>query len=191
MDFLRSCVLTLDQADKWHPVKPFPADLPYIEPIANRIVGDQLVAIVKHRRMVITWLACALILWDAMFREGRFNALISKKEENSDELVQRCKFMYDNIPAEVLPVKPTIKYKYTELSFPEINSTIKGVASGADQLRQYTCSRIVADEMAFWPEARATYTSMKPTIEGGGQIVLISTRYPGFFQKIIEDTIED
>jgi hypothetical protein len=31
---------------------------------------------------------------------------------------------------------------------------------------------------------------MKPTLEGGGQLLIISTRYPGFFKELIEDTLE-
>ena len=28
---------------------------------------------------------------------------------------------------------------------------------------------------------------MRPTIEGGGQIVLVSSSFPGFFKKLVED----
>lgn len=188
--FISSAVYTLDQADQWAPIKPFPRDLAYLEWIADKVVSDPLVAIVKHRRMVITWLACAICLWDAMFHEGRFIALISKKEEDSDELVRRCKFIYDNIPAKALPVKPVLEYKYTQIRFPEIDTTIKGFAQGADQVRQYTCSRVICDEIAFWPQAKATFTSLKPTIEGGGKVCLVSTRFPGFFQEIVEDRLD-
>lgn len=193
--FYQQAVYTLDQADTWNPIKKFPAaptDGPstYLKWMVEQIWTEQLLAIVKHRRMIMTWTCCAFLLWDAMFHEGRFNAVLSKKEEDADELVRRCKFIYDNIPKEVMPFKPDADPKYTELRFPEIDSVIKGFPQGADQLRQYTCSRIVADEMAFWPQARQSFVSMKPTIEGGGKIVLLSTRYPGFFREIIEDLLE-
>ena len=152
------------------------------------MVEEPLFALVKHRRMVCTWSMCLVFLWDAMFYEGRFNALISKKEEDSDDLVRRCKFIYDNLPKGI--IKPKATYKYTELAFPEIDSKIKGFAQGPDQLRQYTCSRIGGDEIAFWPQARATFVAMKPTLEGGGKVTLISTRYPGFFKELIEDTLD-
>jgi len=188
--FFEHAVYTLDQADQWSPIKKFPAHLDYLRWMVDQIWTENLLAIVKHRRMVMTWTCCAMLLWDAMFHEGRFNALLSKKEEDADELVRRCKFVYDNIPKEVMPFKPACTLKYTELRFSEIDSIIKGFPQGADQLRQYTCSRIVADEMAFWPQARQSFVSMKPTIEGGGKIVLLSTRYPGFFREIIEDQLE-
>lgn len=186
---MTDCVFTLDQADKTEPVKRYP-NKEYLKYIVNTIEGETLCAIVKHRRMVITWTLCGVFLHDAIFNEGRFNAIMSKKEEDSDELVRRCEFIYDNIPESVLPVKPRKSYKYTQLSFPEIDSVIKGVAQGKDQLRQYTCSRVGADEIAFWPSALESFVAMKPTIEGGGKVTLISTRFPGFFKDLIEDTLD-
>ncbi len=194
LDFMRECVWTQDQVDKKNPVKQYPLNegwAKYLEFIIEHMVKECLLAIVKHRRMIITWTYCAVTTWDAMFYEGRFNALVSKKEEDSDDLVRRCKFIYENIPADKLPVKPSMTYKYTEMRFPETDSVIKGVASGQDQLRQYTCSRVGCDEMAFWPLARPTFTALKPTLDGGGQICLFSTRYPGFFQNVIDDTIDE
>lgn len=192
-DFMSTCVFTLDQADKFNPIKKFPAHLAYLEWLTKRVVEEKLLAIVKSRRMVITWTVCAIYLWDAIFHEGRLNALVSKKETDSLDLLSRCKFIYDNIPDSILPVKPSMEFKKKppELLFPEIDSKILGFPQGADQLRQYTCSRIAADEMAFWENARETFVAMKPTIEGGGQIVLFSTRYPGFFQQLIQDHLDD
>jgi hypothetical protein len=139
----------------------------------------------------MTWTACAVMLWDAMFNEERFIAIMSKKEEDSDDLVRRCKFIWENIPKSVMPIKPKFTYKFTELRSEENGSVIKGFAQGADQLRQFTCSRIFADEIGFWPNAEESFVGMKPTLQGGGKVVLISTRFPGFFQDLIEDTMDD
>lgn len=188
-DFMKDCVFTMDQADKQEPIKKYP-DKPYLKYVTETIADETLCAIVKHRRMIITWTLCGVFTHDAMFNEGRFNALMSKKEEDSDELVRRCKFIHESIPEKILPVKPRGVYKYTQYSFPEIDSAIKGVAQGKDQLRQYTCSRIGADEIAFWPSALESFVAMKPTIEGGGKVCLVSTRFPGFFKELIEDTLD-
>lgn len=190
-EFAVQCVRTLDETDKWSPIKPFPSELDYLKLLLQAIVDERLLALVKSRRMFCTWAICIVALWDAMLHEGRFIPLVSKKEEDSDELVQRCRFIYENIPPDALPIKPVMEYKYTQLSFPEINSKIKGFPQGPDQLRQYTCSRIFADEIAFWPQARETVNAMKPTLEGGGKVCLVSTRYPGFFKELVEDTFDD
>jgi len=196
--FAETCVFTLDEADKYHPIKPYPTDKEYLKWIVERILREPLVAFVKHRRMILTWTCCMVGLWDAMFHEGRKIGFQSKKEEDSDDLVRRCKFIYDNIPEDVLLVKPVAQYKYTELTFPEIDSVIKGFPQATmqhnvvvDPMRQHTLSRIFADEIAFWPNARASFVGMKPTLEGGGQLTLLSTRYPGFFKELIEDTFDN
>lgn len=189
-EFLTKAVYTLDQVDKQNPIKKYP-DKEHLRIAADIITKERLLALVKHRRMMQTWTCCAIALWEAMLFEGQFVSLISKKEADSDDLVRRCRFIYEHIPDSAMPVKPKMVYKYTELRFPETDSIIKGLAQGADQLRQYTCSRIFADEFAFWPEAEDTFVAMKPTLEGGGKICLLSTRYPGFFKKIVEDTIDD
>lgn len=189
--FQRECVFTLDSTDKLNPVKAYPAEIEYLQYVTRQMVEEPLLALVKHRRMIITWTYATVCLWDALFHEGRFNALVSKKEEDSDELVRRCKFIYENIPQKLLPLKPKMIYKYTSIRFPEIDSEIKGVAQGPDQLRQYTCSRVGCDEMAFWQHARQTFTSLKPTLEGGGKVTMFSTRYPGFFREVIEDKIDE
>ena len=193
--FLADAVWTLDPTDKVQPVKKYPDDSSpkseYLKLVANRMAEETLYCCVKHRRMIVTWTGCAMILWDAMFREGRFNAIVAAKEENSDELVRRCKFIYENIPKSVLPFKPDLQYKYTELRFSEIDSTIKGFAQGTDQLRQFGCSRIFGDEVGIWSHPRQAFTAMKPTLEGGGKVTLVSTRRPGFFQQLVEDTLDD
>lgn len=190
--FMCECVYTLDQTDKLTPIKQYPGVIkPHLQILTNHIVNETLLAVVKHRRMMATWTMCGVFLWDAMFHEGRLNVLISKKEEDSDDLVRRCKFIYDNIPDALMPIKPKFTYKYTEFGCTELDSRIKGVAAGKDQLRQYTCSRIGADEFGFWPNARETFVAMRPTLQGGGRVCLISTRFPGFFQQIVEDTIDD
>ena len=168
-------------------MKAFPHALPYVEPIVEKLQTERLLAIRKTRRMIISWTVMAFNLWDAMFHIGRSIYVQSDKEEKSDELIRRCKFIYDQLPTYTKPIVPRMVYKYCQLSFPEIDSVIVGVPQGRDQLRQITASRIFGDEFAFWDKAEESYGSMRPTIEGGGQIVLVSSSFPGFFKKLVED----
>jgi hypothetical protein len=189
LEFFKTSVLTLDQADRRTPIKAFPWQLPYIPPILDKLLSERLLAIRKTRRMIMSWAIMTFNLWDAMFHIGRSIYVQSDKEEKSDELIRRAKFIYDNLPPYTKPVVPKAVYKYKQLLFPEIDSVIIGVPQGRDQLRQITASRIFGDEFGFWDEAEASYGSMRPTIEGGGQIVLVSSSFPGFFKRIVEDDI--
>ena len=191
IEFLRA-VRTLDEVDRNAPIKHFPMDLEYLHWYVAVWQRENLLAVPKTRRMKMSWINIALFLWDALFHQGRNLAFVSKKEEDSDELVKRAVFIYDHLDEKILPKEllPEKQYKFCSLSFPEIQSRIRGFPSGADQLRQYTFSRILGDECAFWPDAQEMFAGSKPTLEGGGQIVMISSPGPGFFKRVVHDQLD-
>lgn len=180
-------VFTLDSADMLNPVKQFPSE-PWLQQVCEEWLGNKLVAVCKSRRMKISWLMVFLHLHLAMFREGAAVFFVSDKEEKSDELVKRAEFMYNHIPEDSM-LKPKAKGKYRYLEFPGLDSYIMGVAQGSDQLRQYTASAILADEIAYWEKGRETFMAMKPTIEGGGRITCVSTANEGFFYELCWDML--
>jgi hypothetical protein len=191
-EFLKECVITRDETDKARPFKRFPCDLIYLYVYVRLWQRYPKIAVPKSRRMIMSWVNIALILWDAMFHEGRFNAIISKKEDAADELVRRAKFIYENIPESAIPIdlRPRMDYKFCTMVFPELNSRIQGFPQGADQTRQYTFSRIFLDEMAFLEEAQKLFSASIPTLEGGGQFVGVSSPGPGFFKQIVYDQVD-
>ena len=140
----------------------------------------------------MSWANITLYLWDTMFNIGRNNAFVSKKEDDSDDLVRRAKFILQNIPPDKLPKELIPKWKYThcKLIFPDLESTLHGFPSGADQLRQFTFSGILADEMAFWEDAEEMYSASFPTLEGGGRMTCVSSPGPGFFKRIVFDQLQ-
>jgi len=145
--------------------------------------------------MTMSWTNIALYLWDAIFHEVRDHAFVSKKEDDAGELVKRAEFIYDHIPEncipkDLLPRKET-RAKPQQLIFPDLQSKIQGFPMGADQLRQFTFSGILGDECAFWEEAQKFYSAAYPTIEGGGRMTLISSRSPGFFQRLVYDQLDN
>jgi hypothetical protein len=181
------CIFTLDQTDLLNPIKPFP-NHKWLEAIAGIWRDENLIALYKSRRMTITWLMVFLHLWLAMFREGVAIFFVSDKEDKSDELVKRAEFIYKYIPDNMV-LKPRVKSSYCYLEFPGLNSYIQGVPQGADQLRQFTASAILADEFAFWEKARETFMASKPTIDGGGKFTCISSPKEGFFKELCFDLV--
>lgn len=189
--FLTHCVFTIDQVDRATPVKVLP-EREYAELYCKIWQRYPLMAIPKTRRMTMSWYTIALYVWDTIFHKGRFNAFVSKKEDDADELVKRAKFIVENIPPEMIPKELIPKHvpKYCSLEFPEIQSKIEGFPQGADQLRQFTFSGIFGDESAFWEQAQQFYSASFPTIDGGGRMTLVSSPAPGFFKKIVFDAID-
>lgn len=178
-------IYTLDQTDYKQPVKLFP-DRPNLEFVVREWEKHRLLLVPKSRRMMMSYLMAWLHLWLAMFHPGRSVFLVSDKEEKSDELVRRCEFMFDNIPEGTI-LKPQVRSKYCLLEFPGLNSYIKGIPSGASQLRQYTASALMFDEFAFWGDAMETLGAARPTTEGGGRLTIISTAQDGPFKRLCFD----
>lgn len=187
-EFLKA-VFTRDPADIKTPVKRFPYEREYVQWYVECWKREKAICIPKSRRMIMSWMNIALNLWDALFHQHREIAFVSKKEDDSDELVERAQFIYDHLDTKVVPKEllPRKIRTFCSLVFPETGSHIRGFPSGANQLRQYGFSRILGDECAFWPDAEEMYTGAKPTLDGGGQIVLVSSLYPGFFMRAVFD----
>ena len=197
MRFLEHFVFTCDQHDEDNPVKPFPVDRPHIRPLVQLWLDNPLIALVKSRQMVMTWLFCCLYLWEAMFHPGRLVMLQSKREEDAigdetagDGLMGRVKFVLNHIP-RVGIVVPVYRARANRLEFPAINSTIWAIPQGADIIRQRTASGILSDECGFQDEFANAYTAAIPCIRGGGRFTALSTANPGFFQHLIQDTVSD
>jgi hypothetical protein len=190
--FATNCVFTRDSVDKNTPIKAFPSHYEYLRLYFKLWQTSKFIAVPKSRRMFMTWANITLYLWDTMFFIGRHNAFVSKKEEDSDDLVRRARFIIENIPKNLIPPEylPAYKDTYCRLSFPGLDSVIEGFPSGADQLRQYTFSGILADEIAFWDNAEKMYSASIPTLEGGGRFTAISSASPGFFQRMVYDKMD-
>jgi hypothetical protein len=195
--FLEDCTFTLDQVDEASAIKPFPSHKEYVRFLVKLWLREKLLAIPKSRRMICSWTFISLYAHDTFFRTGRFNAFVSKKEDDSGDLVSRAEFIYKHIPPWRIPrlMLPTLKNNKMSkqpplMEFEETNSKIQGFPQGSDQMRQYTLSGMLFDEWAFWEEAQASYSAAKPTIDGGGRLTGISSRSPGFFKKIVFDRLD-
>lgn len=198
--FLTECCFTRDAVDQDNPIKLYP-DYPYLQFMVRLWQKERKIAVPKSRRLTQSWTFLALILWDCIFHKGREWAAVSKKEDDSAELVSRIEFMFNKIPPDKIPkaLLPKIEGGKMKKSPPKITfdfgdgltSYCAGFPMGADQLRQFTFSGIFGDECAFWPDAEEFYTGAKPTTDGGGRMILVSSRSPGFFKRIVFDQLNN
>ncbi len=190
--FCVDVVYTKDAVDEKNPIKRFPSHHHYLKTFTRIWQQEKRIAVPKSRRMFMSWHCVILHLWDAMFHPGRQIAIVSKKEDDANELLQRAVFVLKNMREEDFPLdlRPRWNDKFNFLEFPQMSSSIQGFPQGADQLRQFTLSRILADEMAFWEDARAMYSASLPTLDGGGSFTAISSRSPGFFKDLVFDNFD-
>lgn len=189
--FITECVRTIDQVSKNDPIRDFP-DKDYLRLFTNIWKKYPLIGVPKTRRMTMSWMTISLYVWDTIFHRGRFFAFVSKKEDDANELINRAKFIIDNLNHDKIPKEliPKYEHKFNVLNFPEINSKLQGFPQGADQLRQFTFSGIFGDECAFWENAERFYGASLPTLDGGGRMTLVSSPAPGFFKKLVFDALD-
>jgi hypothetical protein len=144
--------------------------------------------------MMMTWVMLALHLHLALFTPNSAIFIQSKKYIDSDYLLgeARLMFIYRNLPKWLhrygLPSITTQKQGLLQFSN---GSMIKGIGQGADQLRQYTATAVMIDEIAFMEQAESTWTAVRPVLQGGGRCTMISSVAPGFFQRMCYGQLEN
>jgi len=150
--FLKYAVFTHDEVDMEDPIKRFPSHLLYLRFLTLMWQKKKRIAVPKSRRLTVSWTFIGLALWDAIFHKGRSWALVSKKELDSLELIQRANFIYEHIPVEIIAPELLPKRKRNEMQssppvveFPEIHSKLMGFPSGANQMRQRGFSGLFFD----------------------------------------------
>jgi phage FluMu gp28-like protein len=193
--YLENMVWTMDEHDEDHPTKKLPMEKRYLQELAYHFLNEKLLLVEKSRQMMVTWLMVACHLWDAQFHEGRRIFFQSKKEADANHLVDRAKFIYNNYPPvyrEIIHTNYAARtpMAYLKLEFGKLNSIIQGTPQGSDVLRQYTASRIFMDEAAFQEKAEETWIAAKPTVVGGGSVVMVSTpNFKNFFYQVRSDSL--
>lgn len=182
--FIFKFAKTMDQNDRENPVKLFP-DKEYLHEIIRVFMSEKLILVEKSRRMMITWLFMGLFLWDTMYHPAVNTFFVSKKEDDADDLVSRAYSIYNQLPDFL---KVPVRKKYCLLEFPDLSSKIMGVSQDSDALRQQTASNILSDELAFQPYGRESIQAAKPTLEGGGRFVGVSSiNGKNFFYNLLYD----
>lgn len=193
-DFLSRAVFTRDEARG--EIRRFPAERDYLRYLVEVRPRYRIFAVEKSRRMYISWLFCGLYLYDTLTQSNHANYIGSRKLETSCELLGRIYQVYESIPAVVWPDKPQLQTHagysgkgYRRLDCAATGSFLEAVAQGKDQLRQYTATNILLDEFAFWEQAEESWGALKPTIEGGGHIDMVSTPELGsYMYDLLYDT---
>jgi hypothetical protein len=185
---------TRDEHDPSVTAKPFP-DKEYIRELVRFWLASKMNIVEKSRQMMCSWIFCSLYLWDTQFHPNRLNFLCSKKEEDSDRLIQRCYTVWQNQPEFVKRAHPA-EYTYGHLKFrwpkePEAlpYSELYGIAQGPDVIRQHTGSGLFVDEGSFQDSLSELIGAAKPMLSGGGRLDIVSSAAPGFFQDLAEDRV--
>lgn len=191
--FLLTHCFTKDEHDADDPVKRFPRKR-YLKYVIQELHANQLVAIPKSRQIMITWTVLCYLLHMALFNRYRLIFLQSKKEDDAVALIDRVKHTYTYLPWWIQAAAPLRKkmpqMPYNKLQFAN-GSNMWGIPQGPDILRQHTASAILADEAAFQAKHEDSYKAAKPTIDGGGKYIVVSSANgKNFFYRVCYDLID-
>lgn len=149
----------------------------YLKFITGVVMKSQTGLLMKTRQLMMSWMFCWLLLWEAISRSGRLCIAQGKREEDvlakgDKALMGRIRFMRRNLPPEVQP-EVIEESKGTEVY--ANGSTIIAIPQGPDVIRSHTATFVFMDELAFHPEGEQAWTAALPTIKGGGRIWGVTT----------------
>jgi len=191
--FFEKFVYTLDPHYAKQPVRRYPVDKPYLKEIVKLCEENNLLLIEKSRQMLVTWTIVGFFLWDAIFHNGRYIFFQSRKEDDAGlstplSLVSRAKFIFDHLPKELqCPLRIGKQPPIMQIG----DSTIQGISQDSDALRSFTASGVFADEMAFQERSREAFAATRPTIEGGGRFIGVSSAHgKNFWYQLTHDLEE-
>lgn len=151
----------------------------------DAFILSNLVIVLKARQLGLTWLALAYALWLMLYRPAATILIFSRRDDEAKYLLsdERLKGMFNNLPDWMKEdvVKSdghvwTLGNGSTAKAFP---------TSGGDS---YTATLAIVDEADLIDNLGKLLTSVKPTIDGGGKLFLISrvdkSKPQSLFKKI-------
>jgi hypothetical protein len=140
-----------------------------------RLMTERQILILKARQLGISWLLCAYALWLCLFSPGRLVLLFSRGQMEADELLRRIKALHARLPDWMRATLPSVTTDNTSEMAWTNGSRCQSLPATENAGRSFTASLVVMDEFAFMLWAQKIYTAVKPTIDGGGQLVILST----------------
>lgn len=145
---------------------------PAQQQVLARLQADRLLALLKARQIGMTWLVCAYVLERCMARAGRTVLMLSQGQLEANELIDRIRLMHATHDDPDLPM--LITDNTTELEWAN-GSRVKSLPATRKAGRSFTASIVVLDEFAFMQWGQSLLAAVKPTIDNGGQLIILSS----------------
>lgn len=133
------------------------------------------VVILKARQLGLTWLILAYILWLILFHPVTTALLFSKRDDEAVYLLdERLKGMFAGLPQWMRSGVSDWAIETDNGHQWELSNGSNARAFPTNAGDSYTASIALVDEADLVPDLGKLMRSVKPTIDGGGQIVLLS-----------------
>lgn len=146
--------------------------------------GSQRLIVLKARQLGVTWLACAYVVWTALYKPGSLCLVYRQKEEESVENVVRCWRLIQSLPPWMMNgAEPEIPSRGSDprggeiaLRFPDGSlSRILAMSSASASGHGKTAAVVLLDEFSRIDRASEIMKAVQPAAGKAGKILIIST----------------
>ena len=117
----------------------------------------------------------AYTLWLCLFHPGRLILIFSIGQTEANEMLRRVKAMHQRLPDAIRAALPALDKNNTEEMTWLNESRIQSLPARRTAGSGFTASLVILDEFAKNPWASEIYTAVKPTIDGGGKMIILSS----------------
>ena len=168
----RYCQVYDATARVWLPFGLWPAQ----RDVLIDLEQHRLTVILKARQLGLSWLVVGWALWLMLFQPAATVLFFSKRDQEAVHLLAfRLRGMLDRLPDWLRPALVADNDHNIELA----NGSV-GLAFPTTGGRSYTASLVVVDEADFAGTSGADnldalLAAVKPTIDAGGRLILLST----------------
>ena len=156
-----------EEAGSWAPFRLWPEQIKVLRTIED----NRLVVALKARQLGMTWLLVGFVLWLVLFHPIATVLLFSRRDdEATDLLTTRLKGMHSRLPVwlQASSAEPNNNHEWALAN----GSRVKAFPTGAGD--SYTASFVFVDEADLVPDLGRLMRAVKPTIDAGGRMVLLS-----------------
>lgn len=152
---------------EWIPFHLWPAQVEMLKHLAR----ENYLIVLKARQLGMSWLCLAYPLWLMIFRPAAAIMLFSKRDEEALELRARVGGMYQRLP-QWMQAKSLAANAKHEMILSNGSSVRAFPTTGG---RSYTGSYVLLDEADFIPDLQTVLNAIKPTVDAGAKLVIVST----------------
>lgn len=137
------------------------------------IERERLVIVLKARQLGLTWLVLGYSLWLMLCRPAATVLLFSQRDDEAVHLLDfRLKGMYERLPDWMKTGTEPGKSSGHEWRLSNGSAAMAFPTTGG---RSYTATLAIVDEADFAPSLNTLMNAVKPTIDAGGRMILVST----------------
>jgi len=129
----------------------------------------------KCRQSGVSKIAGAFATWFAMFHSNKTVLIVSRKNDDAMLFLrENVQFLYEHLPPWMVELWTPSKQNEHEIVFPN-GSRIQSLTSHPDVLRSQAASLNIIDEEAFIQGMDVLWAAGWPTLQHGGNVIVIST----------------